>query len=51
MTSDRPARKFPLALGRLGGASVVTAKMSAARANAAAAQAFAERRRADGIAA
>ena len=31
MTSDRPARKFPLALGRVGGASVTPAKMSAAR--------------------
>ena len=31
MTSDRSARKFPLALGRLGGASVTTAKMAAAR--------------------
>jgi protein-L-isoaspartate(D-aspartate) O-methyltransferase len=31
MTSDRTARKFPLALGRLGGASVTTAKMTAAR--------------------
>ena len=31
MTSDRSARKFPLALGRLGGASVTTAKMTAAR--------------------
>ena len=31
MTSDRTARKFPLALGRLGGPSVTTAKMTAAR--------------------
>ena len=31
MTSDRSARKFPLALGRLGGASVTAAKMAAAR--------------------
>jgi len=31
MTSDRTARKFPLALGRLGGASVTPAKMTAAR--------------------
>ena len=31
MTSDRSARKFPLALGRLGAASVTTAKMTAAR--------------------
>ncbi len=30
MTSDRSARKFPLALGRLGGASVTTGKMAAA---------------------
>jgi len=31
MTSDRSARKFPLALGRLVGASVTAAKMAAAR--------------------
>ena len=31
MTSDRSARKFPLALGRLGGPSVTAAKMTAAR--------------------
>jgi len=31
MTSDRPARRFPLALGRLGGPAVTVAKMSAAR--------------------
>jgi len=31
MTSDRSARKFPLALGRLGGSSVTAAKMTSAR--------------------